>query len=208
MSNIIKARLTIKGIRPLLLHHFGPESMGGGGRQERTGTAGNDPQEWRKGALITKQGQLYVEPTYAFGMLRDAAKHMKKGSIQSAVAATLQTEDERILINRFYPGYPNGNGKDFDINKAEPPERDPELPVYLDVRAVRNPSTKGRNVRYRIAASPGWSMTFTILWDKAIVSREQMELVAVDASNLTGIGDGRAIGFGRFQVESFEVIQP
>ena len=130
MSNIIKARLTIKGIRPLLLHHFGPGSMGDGGRQERTGTAGNNPQEWRKGALITKQGQLYVETTYAFGMLRDAAKHTKrgKGSIQSAVAATLQIEDERILVNRFYPGYPNG--KDFDINKVEPPERGPELPVY------------------------------------------------------------------------------
>jgi hypothetical protein len=70
---------------------------------------------------------------------------------------------------------------------------------------VRNPSTKARNVRYRIAAAPGWSLGFTIQWDRTIVSRSEIESVCTDAGALVGLGDGRSIGFGRFVVESFVV---
>jgi CRISPR/Cas system endoribonuclease Cas6 (RAMP superfamily) len=85
------------------------------------------------------------------------------------------------------------------------PTRDSTAPVYIDVRSVRNPATKGRNVRYRVAASTGWIVTFGVLWDKTIVNRQQMEAVAIDAGRLVGIGDGRSVGMGRFSVENFEV---
>lgn len=203
MSNIVRATVTIKGVRPLLMHRFGPDALPLE-KQEKTGVAGNDPEEWRKTALITKDGQLYLEPTYVFATIRDAAKYTKKGrgSIQAAVAATLQVLDGSVLIDRHFPGFPNGH--DFDIKTAEAPPRDADAPVYLDVRSVRNPNTKGRNVRYRVAASPGWSVSFTILWDKTIVSRAEMQAVLNDAGVLVGIADGRSIGFGRFAVESFE----
>ena len=157
MSNLVKASITIKGVRPLLLHHFGPDALPLE-KQEMDGVAGNSPNEWRKTALVTKQGQLYLKPTYAFATIRDAAKHTKKGkgSIQSAVAATLQVLDNEILLDRFFEGFPNGHA--FDVNAVEPPTRDESAPVYLDVQSVRNPSTKARNVRYRVAASPGWSV--------------------------------------------------
>jgi hypothetical protein len=205
MSNIVRARITIKGVRPLLLHHFGPDALPLE-KQEKDGVAGNSPNEWRKTALVTKDGQLYLQPTYAFATIRDAAKHTKKGkgSIQSAVAATLQVLDNRILIDRHFPGFPNG--ADFDINTAEPPPTDPDALVYLDVQGVRNPSTKSRNIRYRIAASPGWTCSFTILWDKTIVDRNQMRAVLNDAGTLVGIADGRSIGFGRFEVVSFDEV--
>ena len=79
-----------------------------------------------------------------------------------------------------------------------------EEPVYLDVRSVKNPSTKGRNVRYRVAASQGWKATFEIFWDKTIVSRNEMQASIIDAGKLSGIGDGRNIGFGRFFVDEIE----
>jgi hypothetical protein len=41
--------------------------------------AGNSPNEWRKTALVTKEGQLYLKPAYAFATIRDAARHKKKG---------------------------------------------------------------------------------------------------------------------------------
>ena len=203
MSNIVKARVVIKGVRPILLHHFGPDALPLE-KQERTGVAGNDPEEWRKTALVTKDGQLYLEPTYVFATIRDGAKYTKKGkgSIQTAVSATLQVLDGAVLIDRFFPGFPNGHA--FDIKTAEPPPQDSDAPVYLDVRSVRNPSTKARNVRYRVAASPGWSASFSVLWDKTIVSRAEMHAVLNDAGVLVGIADGRSIGFGRFTVESFE----
>jgi hypothetical protein len=204
--NIVRARVTIKGVRPLLQHHFGPDALPLE-KQERDGVAGNSPSEWRKTALVTKEGQLYLEPSYVFATIRDAAKHTKKGkgSIQSAVAATLQVVDDRILLDRYMPDFPNGHA--FDIATAAPPPTDRDAPVYLDIQGVRNPSTKSRNIRYRLAASAGWETSFTILWDKTIVDRNQMRAVLNDAGTLVGIADGRSIGFGRFEVASFSEIE-
>lgn len=194
MGNIARMTVRIVGSRPLLWHAF-TESAIPLEKQERTGVAGNDPEEWKKTVLVTKERQLYVEPTYIFGMMRDAAKYTKKGrgSIQTAVAATLQCDDPRVLVDRFMP--------------EGIPTRDSEEPVYLDVRSVRNPSTKGRNVRYRVAASPGWRITFTLLFDKTIVSTTEIKSVLNDAGALVGLGDGRSVGFGRFTVESVDVAE-
>lgn len=192
MGNLLKGTATIRGIRPILWHHFGPDALPLE-KQEKTGVAGNDPDEWRKTVLMTADRQLYLQPTYIFGCVRDAARYTKKGkgSLQPAVSATLQVLDERILIDRFVP--------------PEPIPADSEELVYLDIRSVRNPSTKARNVRYRICASPGWTTSFTLLWDKTIVSRNEMQAILNDAGQLVGVGDGRSIGYGRFIVLGVEI---
>lgn len=195
-KNILVARVTVEGKRPILWHRFGPDAIPIE-KQEKTGVAGNDPEEWKRTVLRTKDGQLYVEASYAFACIRDGAKHTKrgKGSILTLVASTLQVLDDRILLDRFVPEnlYP-------DLMNAV------DEPVYLDVRGVVNKATKGRNVRYRVAASPGWTCSFTIEWDKTVVSRGEMEAVVNDAGKYAGLGDGRGIGFGRFDVTSFEVL--
>ena len=122
---------------------------------------------------------------------------------KTSMNATLQITDKRILVDRFMPGFPNGHL--YDPMTAEVPGEDIDDPVYLDVRAVVNPSTKARNVRYRIATSAGWSCSFTIEWDKTVVSRGEMEASIIDAGKLVGIGNGRKIGMGRFEVEAFEM---
>lgn len=205
MGNIVQAKVTIKGTRPLWWHWFGPDAIPIDDRQEKTGKAGNDPEEWRKTALATKDGQLWMPGTYAFATIREGSKYTKKGrgSIQPNVIATLQILDDRILVDRWMPGFPNGHT--CDVKKAETPMQDPELPVYLDVRMVRNPSTKAANVRYRVAASPGWKCSFIIQWDKSIVSRGEMEASVIDAGKLSGIGNGRKVGMGRFEVVSFDI---
>lgn len=206
MGNIITAAVTVKGTRPLLQHHFGPDALPLE-KQERTGVAGNDPEEWRRTCLVTKDGQLYVPPTYIFATLRDGARYTKKGkgSIQKSVVATLQVTSDRILIDRHFPGFPNGHS--FDASTVQPPPNDPELPVYMDIQSVRNPSTKARNIRYRVAASTGWTCSFDLLWDKTIVSRGEIESVVIDAGKLCGLADGRSVGMGRFVVEKFQVSQ-
>jgi hypothetical protein len=209
MSNMLRAEVSVEGTRPLLWHHFGPNAIPPDGkRKERTGVAGNDPEEWRKTVLITKQGQLYLEPTYVFATIREAAKYTKRGrsSIQAAVAATLQVIDESVLVDRYFPGFPNGH--DLDVKTVAAPAADPAQPVYMDVRSVKNPSTKGRNVRYRVAAAPKWQAKFSLVWDRTIVSRGEMEAVIGDAGQFVGLADGRSIGFGRFTVKGFEVIEP
>ena len=159
MASTIKARVEILGKRPLLQHRFGPEALPLE-KGERTGVAGNDPSEWRRTCMVTPDGQMYVRGTNVFGMVRDAAKYTKKGkgSIQALVAATLQIEEECVVLDRWVP-------------KGGEPPADPSCPVYIDVCGVRNPTTKARNVRYRLAASAGWRAAFTLVWDKTIVSR-------------------------------------
>jgi hypothetical protein len=194
-SNILTATVTIRGVRPILWHAFGPDAIPLE-KQEKTGVAGNNPEEWKRTVLMTKDRQLYIEPTYIFGCLRDGARHTKKGrgSLQPLVVATLQVVSDRVLIDRFLP---------FE----EELTTDAEEPVYLDIRSVKNPATKGRNVRYRIAAAPGWTTTFELQWDKTIVSRSELEAVIIDAGRLAGVGDGRNIGLGRFGVVSFKVVE-
>lgn len=198
MGNMLEATVRIRGTRPMLWNRFGPDAIPLE-KQEKTGVAGNDPEEWKRTVLVMPDGQLYIEPTYVFGCLRDAAKYTKKGkgSIQGALAATLQIGDETVLINRYLP---DGNGHgELTTDKTQP--------VYLDIRMVRNPATKARNIRYRIAASSGWETEFHLIWDKTIISRSEMQAVLIDAGRLVGLGNGRSIGMGRFSVESFEVAE-
>lgn len=193
MGNILTAEITIKGLRPLFWHAFGPDAIPLE-KQERTGVAGNDPEEWKKTVLALPSGQLYLHASYIFGCIRDGARYTtrKRGTIQPFVSATLQITDDVVLVDRFM---------------VDPLPHDPTQPVYLDIRSVKNPATKGRNVRYRVAASPGWLTTFSIFWDKTIVSRGEMEAAITDAGRFCGLGDGRAIGFGRFHVEGFNVAE-
>lgn len=206
MGNILIATVIIKGVRPLWWHKFGPDALPLE-KQERSGVAGNAPEEWRRTVLVTRDGQLYLDPTYVFSTLREGARHTKKGkgSIQSNVSATLQIVNDRILINRYFPGFPNGHS--FDIKTAITPSTDFDELVYLDIRGVRNPSTKARNVRYRIATKPDWITTFDLQWDKTIVSRGEMESVCIDSGRLVGMGNGRSIGMGRFEVTAFEIVE-
>lgn len=203
-KNILTAEITIRGTRPILWHRFGPDALPLE-KQERTGVAGNDPEEWRRTCLITKDGQLYLPPTYVFSTCKNGGQYTKRGksSLLKPIAATLQVVDDKVLVDRYFPGFPNGHA--FDVKVVDSPSNDSELPVYLDIQGVVNPNTKSRNVRYRIAASSGWRATFHVMWDKTIVSRAEMEAVWIDAGKLVGIGNGRAVGYGRFEVEQFAV---
>ncbi len=195
-----KALIGIQGTRPLWLHAFNVGILAPG-RQEKTGTAGNDPEEWRKTVLVTENLQLYLPGEYLFGCLRDGSRHTKKGtgSIMSKVSSTLQILSDKVVIeNRCLPDKPeNLKTINFTTNSS--------APVYLDIRGVKNPTTKGRNVRYRVASSPGWEATFEVFWDATIVQESQMEAVLHDAGALVGVGDGRSIGMGRFKMTKWEV---
>jgi hypothetical protein len=192
MANILTATVSIEGTRPLLWHAFTPQAIPIG-KQERMGTAGNDPSEWKRTVLATKEGQLYLKHTYVFGSLRDGAKFTpyRRGTLQPMLASTLLVLDRIVPIE--------------GLLLPETPPADEEQPVHLDIQSVRNPVTRARNVRYRVSASPGWRARFRISWDKTVLSRDQMQAIAHDAGRLAGIGDGRAIGYGRYAVTSFDL---
>lgn len=193
MAHRLTAHAVIQGNRPLLWHSFGPETIPVSGKRERTGVAGNDPDEWRRTVLMTPERQLYLPAAAVFGCLRDGARFTRKGrgSIQPALVATLQIVDERIMIDQFLP--------------PEPLPTSDQAPVFLHISSVRNPTTKARNVRYRVAAAAGWRASFALRVDRTVISRGELEAVLIDAGRLVGIGSGRQIGLGRFEVSAFEV---
>lgn len=192
MGNLLTAQVTIRGMRPLLWHAFGTDAIPLE-KRERSGVAGNDPTEWQRTMLITEDKRPYLPGSYLFGTIKDGARFTKKGrgSLQTQVISTLQVCDDRIIVG--------------EQALPDPLPTDPAQPLYLDVRSVRNPATKARNVRYRVAAAPGWRATFSIVWDRTVVSRGEMEAVVLDAGRLCGVGSGRQIGLGRFGVEAFTV---
>jgi len=189
MSTII-AEVVIEGTRPLLFHVFGPEALPLE-KQEKSGVAGHDPNEWHKTYTATKEGQLYLRPDYIFGCLVNGARYTKRGrgTAMSAAQATLQILDESLLLDRYMPE------GDMPINEYD-------SPVYLDIRGARNPSTKGRAVRYRVACSPGWKTTFRATFDGTVIGRNEFEAIVRDAGVFVGLGDGRSIGMGRYALVS------
>lgn len=203
-------KVTIEGTRPLFFNRFGREAIPVAPTAvERTGVAGNDPEEWRGRVLADKEGHLYVRPDYIFGAIRDGARagghKVNRKSAMYAVSATLQVLDSIVYLDRWFPGFPNGHG--FDAKKAEVPDEDPTLPVYLDVRSAVNPATKKRNVRYRVALSPGWTASFTIRWEGSVVQPGTMRAIVDDAGTLSGLADGRNIGMGRFIVTDWQEVE-
>lgn len=198
LGNQIQATVLVQGVRPLLWHHFGPDAIPLQ-KQEKQGVAGNNPQEWQSTVCMTATRQLFVPNTYLFGCLRDAAPYTKRGKrFQLEITSTLQILDDPVLItNRFVPASPS------HVQEGQQPIELPE--VYVYVAGVRNPSTGARNIRYRIACAPGWQCSFRLQWDKTVVPRELMQSLCLDAGRMVGLGDGRCIGFGRFEVLAFEL---
>lgn len=198
LGNLLSATVRIEGTRTLLWHHFSVDAIPLE-KQERSGVSGNDPEEWRRTVLMNADRQLYLLSSYLFRCIRDAAPFIKRGkAFQTAVSATLQVMEEVILItDRHVPQKP------MLIEQGQAYEEMP--PVYVLVAGVKNPTTNKRNIRYRIAAAPGWQCEFTLLWDKTVISRGEMESLCLTSGQLNGVGDGRAIGFGRFAVKKFEV---
>gem|GEM_PF-341859 len=191
VANIVIASVSIEGTRPILWNAFGPWAIPASGKRERSGVAGNDPEEWRRTVLVTDDRQLYVRPTYIFSCLVAGAKFTprRRGSLQPWLAATLLILDRIVLIDRFLP---------------DPLTTDESQPVYLDVQSVVNPGTRARNIRYRVAASEGWRTDWRMSWDKTVVSSQEVHAATIDAGRLVGLGNGRGIGLGRFQVVEFE----
>jgi hypothetical protein len=208
MSNIITAKVEVVGKRSLFFHPFGEDSIPRE-KQEQTGVAGNDPWTWGKTTPCTSEGQLFILPTYVFASTREGGYHIKAkgGNLKKLVIATMQVVDEIILVDRFLPpaalAFVQSRGREGD--PLEVLTRDITQPVYLDVRGGKNPTTKKGMVIYRVAASPGWHLSFTLEWDKTVMSRDQLHSALIDAGNLEGIGNGRKIGMGRFNIVSFQV---
>ena len=187
------ATVTVEGTKIILWHTFPLDTFDTD--KKKSGKTGDNSEEWKDTVLMDENRQLFVYGTYFQSSIAEGAKEIKsgRGNISKKVSSTLEIIEERIFMdNLFVP-----EEKDLAKGSATLDK------VFLDMRAVVNPMTKGRNLRYRIAAKPGWTCQFTIAWDDRIVSKDQIKLSVENAGMLQGIGDARKIGYGRFKVIDF-----
>ena len=192
---LTKAQITIIGTKPILFCTFPVDTLSSSKSKE--GGTGSNKEEWKKTVLMMPNRQLYVNSSYIIKSITEGAKLIKegRGSISKKVGASLTGADDKILItNRFVPEEDKLTSLDQDD-------------VYIDMRSVVNPMTKGRNIRYRIAAKAGWELTTTLIWHPRLASSDQIKESAINAGLMEGIGDGRKIGFGRFEVKEFKVLK-
>lgn len=184
------AQVKIRGTRPILFNNFSIESIPLK-RTSKGGVPGNNPDEWKKSYKTTDEGQLYLEPSYIFSCIRAGGKYIPKsrGTMESDIAATLQVNSEKLLLNRF-------------VKCSKSITNDDSNEVYIDVRPVARRGVK--NIRYRLATAKGWETEFVISWDSSLISSELLHAICIDAGQFVGLGDGRKIGFGRFEVVTFE----
>ena len=190
----VRAKISIKGTKPLLFHTFPIDTLTPG--KTKSGTTGKDASEWKSTVLMTSDRQLYVMGCYIIGAVKVAGKLIKvgKGNMMKKIESCLECLQDQLLLKDLYVPLED----DITNSVTEP--------VYIDVRSVVNPATKGRNLRYRVAAKAGWELSAVIQWDDAIVSRDMMKQCVESAGLYEGIGDGRRIGFGRFDMISFESV--
>jgi hypothetical protein len=185
----IRAKISVEGIKPVLFCKFPMSTL-----TNRNSKTGND--EWKETVYMETNRQLYFPGINFANSIRDGGKEVKVGrsNLSKKLGTTIEVEETKVLIDRFVP-----EEKDLLMLDSEP--------VYLDCRSVVNPMTKGRNMRYRIAASPGWKCELTVTWDDYILSKEQMKVCVENAGAFQGIGDARRIGFGKYKILEFKVIK-
>lgn len=194
-----KVRVRIKFTRDYLYHNPSDDVLGTPGevkRKKAGGTAGNDPDEWKKTYCATPEGQLYIKPEQVFACIREGGKRVKNGrsNISKDIAATLLVEEPRILFSEH-------------VNGVDIPTNDYEAPVFIDKRTVKNPATKGLNMRYRLAVAAGAELEFHLTYDNTLLNEQLLEAATRDAFKFAGIGDGRGIGKGRAEVLEFALCE-
>ena len=182
----MSGKVSVQGTGVLLLNSFTQEVLSE--KTPKSGSTGNNHEEWKKGVLMTQDRELYLLPTHFLASFKEGGKYIKvgRGNVSKKLVSTLTIPDTKIMLDGLkVPA-------DADLLRLD------TEPVYLDVRGVVNPMTKGRNLRYRIACRKGWTASFTVEWDDYVVSKETIKLCAENAGMFSGVGDGRAIGLGRY----------
>lgn len=185
------------GTSPFLYHKFSVETFSNK-RKPKSGSAGNDSEEWRETVWVEGKN-LYIPGYYFFSAIFGGGSYVKsgRGTIAKKIAGCLIIESEKCFVNRTLPD---------EIQNLVTDElpRDTSQPVYLDIRGVKNPTTKGRNIRYRLAMSKGWETQVEGYWDETVLSMENVKQAIESAGKFLGVGDARLIGNGRFDIEFFK----
>lgn len=181
MSQMIEVE--IKGAAPLLMHRF-PEPTTEEKSRKRSGAlAWQD--EFEASKYVLPDGTLYQPSTHIEGALLKAGANFQIAGRRKKTYKDL-IKGALIVLPEAIP---------HRIQQCD-----------IDARAIVNPSTRGRVMRYR-ARLNRWELTFTVqLLDEQLPAEVVREILE-HAGRYVGIGDYRP-KFGRFAVTAFREVAP
>jgi len=185
----MRYKVQIKSIGPMLHHssyNIGMDTT----RKKKGGNAIlGDTEEWKKTIYFDESFGVYLPSISLEASFIEAAKQFKMGR-----GTYSKYFKSGVFINEIMlPFYVEGS----EIKTLE------DKRIIIDRRTVKNPATKGRNMRYR-AMFKEWESEFdvTIAADDYI-DKEILQDVMNYAGKFIGVGDYRP-RFGRFTVVSMK----
>lgn len=188
----------IVGTSIFLFNKFNVENVSNK-QKTKSGSAGNDPEEWK--AKIWCEGKrLFIPAFYVFSSISEGGGYVKegRGSIKKKLMGCLLIKGDKFYINYELP-------KSIEMIESEDLPKDSSRDVFLDIRGVKNPMTKGKNVRYRLGMKAGWETTISFEWDDTVISRDNIKQAIESSGKFVGMGDGRLLGYGRFNCENIKI---
>jgi len=186
-------KIKIKSGSPML--HHGSQSVGMEKIKAKT-KGGNallgDQNEWKKTIYFDEKMGVYLPSTVFEACMIYAGKQFK---VTGRKTATEYIKSGVYCMEEFLPFLVNGSPiKTLDDER-----------IIVDKRTVKNPSTKGRNMRYR-AKFDNWSSEFVLMvTSDDYITLELLEDIIKYAGMYVGVGDYRP-RFGRFTLESIKEV--
>jgi len=181
----------IESLAPMLHHSSQGLGMTETSMKKKGGDAlSGDSEEWKKTVYYDEAVGVYLPATNVEAALIEGAKQFK---ITGKATATKFFKSGVFITDDMLPFFVNGK-KISTLDEVE-----------VDKRTVKNPSTKGRNVRYR-AIFRKWESTFKILISADDYISEKLLTDVIDYAGLyVGVGDFRP-RFGRFKLSSIKAL--
>jgi hypothetical protein len=130
----------------------------------------------------------YIPANCLWATIRAGARFQKKGP---AVERGLMMVD---VMNRLEY---TGTRKSTEMYDAG----------FADIRNAKPPGSSGQIMRCRPKFDPPWAVSFSLMFDAAQMSSDELRYWAEQAGLLNGLCDGRkGLGMGRFIVEEWVTI--
>jgi hypothetical protein len=184
--------IKIKSICAMI--HHGSQSVG---MQEKSmkkqggdALTGN-PDEWKQTIYYKDRVGVYLPAICFEACVKNAAKQFKIGR-----ATAMKYVDSGLFCSDEYLSF---------LVNGKPIMSLDDTRITIDKRTVKNPTTKGRNVRYR-AKFDEWESTFRIIVSADdYLSEKLLQEIITYGGSYVGVGDYRP-KFGRFQLLSLKEV--
>ncbi|NIP96686.1 MAG: hypothetical protein GWO24_25925 [Akkermansiaceae bacterium] len=140
--------------------------------------------EWYGGTYYSERSGFHIPWRCIKKSLNEAARLTREGKKVERAVQSAQSEFPLVF-----------SGSDMSIDEIW------ERGENRDTRAVRVGTAMVPRCR---PFFPNWSMDVELLFESDMVGRDDLINFARDAGRFIGIGDGRNIGFGRFNVTAVD----